>query len=66
MESRKENLTELDVALNLIANEIRDGLRHGHFDLAVRGETGNARKRFLTIKAGKSHRFCIPEDDLKN
>ena len=66
MDSSNESSTALDAALNLIVDEIRDGLRHGFFDLTVHGEIGNARKRCLTIKAGKSHRFFISEDELKN
>mgnify|MGYP002063146448 CR=1 FL=1 len=45
--------------------EVDDGLRHGYFDLAVTCETVNGKKRRLTIKAGKNHRFTIPEDEIE-
>ena len=35
------------------------------FDLAVTCETVNGKKRRLTIKAGKNHRFTIPEEKIE-
>ena len=48
-----------------LTREVQDGLRHGFFDLTVVCEMVNGRKRRLTIKAGKNHRFTIPEEDLE-
>jgi len=41
-----------------------EGLRHGFFDCSITCEIGNGGKRQLVIRAGKSHKFFIPEDDL--
>ena len=54
----------LNRAKKCLDREIDDGLRHGFFDLIVTCEMVNGRKRRLTIKAGKNHRFTIPEDEL--
>jgi hypothetical protein len=41
-----------------------DGLRHGFFDYSITCEIGKDRRRELVIRAGKSHKFTIPEDEL--
>jgi len=46
-----------------ILAEIADGLRHGHFAFALTCEVIHGRKRRLTLQAGKSYQFVIPEDD---
>ena len=43
---------------------IVDGLKHGFFDYSISCEIGKKGKRHLVIKAGKSHKFTIPEDEL--
>ncbi len=48
-----------------LTREVRDGLQHGFFELTVAGEIVKSGKRGLTIKAGKNHRFIIPEEELK-
>ena len=55
----------LDQALERLTGEVRDGLRHGHFELTIIGEIVKGKKRGLTIKAGKSHRFTIPEEEIE-
>jgi hypothetical protein len=41
-----------------------EGLRHGFFDCSITCEIGNGGKRQLVIRAGKSHKFIIPEEEL--
>ena len=41
-----------------------DGLRHGFFDYSIACEIANGGKRQLVIRAGKSHKFTIPEDEV--
>ena len=59
------NKSQLDQARDCLFREIDDGLQHGFFDLAVTCETVNGKKRRLTIKAGKNHRFTIPEEEIE-
>ncbi|MGB5496060.1 MAG: hypothetical protein WBM97_16430, partial [Sedimenticolaceae bacterium] len=59
------NKSQLDEARDCLIREVNDGLRHGFFDLAVTCETVNGKKRRLTIKAGKNHRFTIPEEEIE-
>lgn len=59
------NKSQLDRARDCLIREVDDGLRHGFFDLAVTCETVNGKKRRLTIKAGKNHRFTIPEEEIE-
>ena len=54
----------LERAMERLYREVRDGLRHGFFELTVAGEIVKGGKRGLTIKAGKNHRFVIPEDEI--
>ena len=56
--------SSLELALARLREIVLDGLRHGFFDCAVTCEVVNGKKRRLVIKAGKSHRFVIPEDEL--
>ena len=46
--------------------EVRDGLRHGFFELSVQCEMVKGHKRRLIIKAGKHHQFTIPEGEIDN
>jgi hypothetical protein len=57
--------SQLDKARECLIREIDDGLRHGFFDLAVTCEMVNEKKRRMTIKAGKNHRFMIPEEEIE-
>lgn len=56
---------ELDNATKRLLQELSDGLRYGFFEFTVTCEVVHGRNRQLTIKAGKSYRFTINEDDLK-
>ena len=51
-------------ALDLIEGLLVEGIKHGHFDYAVTCEMGNKGRRLLIVKAGKSHKFAIPESDV--
>ena len=55
---------QLREALDRLEGLVVDGLRHGFFDLSITCEVGNGGKRHLVIRAGKSHKFTIPEDEL--
>jgi hypothetical protein len=54
----------LAVALAHLEKVVVDGLRHGFFEYVIACEIGNCGKRQLVIRAGKSHKFVIPVDDL--
>ncbi len=58
------NKPALEQAMDRLSQEVRDGLRHGFFELTVSCEIVKGRKRGLTIKAGKNHRFTIPEEEV--
>ena len=51
--------------MDRLSREVRDGLRHGFFELTVACEIVKGGKRGLTIKAGKKHRFTIPEEEIE-
>ena len=57
--------SELSGALKKLEQEILDGIRHGFFEYVVSCVIVTGEKRRLTIRAGKSHRFTIPEEDLR-
>jgi hypothetical protein len=55
---------QLREALDRLEGLVVDGLRHGFFDLSITCEVGKGSKRQLVIRASKSHKFTIPEDEL--
>ncbi len=65
MKPGNSNGSELEQAMERLTREVREGLRHGFFELSVSCELTNGRKRRLTIKAGKNHRFTIPEEEIE-
>lgn len=54
-----------DKARQKLNEEILSGLEHGFFELTISCELIGDRKRSLTIKAGKSHRFVLAENDFE-
>lgn len=50
--------------LALIENLVVDGLHHGFFDCSIACEIRTAGKREVVIRAGKSHKFTIREEEL--
>jgi hypothetical protein len=52
-------------ALRRIVAEIVDGLRHGHFAFSLTGEIIGQGRRRLTLHAGKSYQFIIPNDECE-
>jgi hypothetical protein len=51
-------------ALDRLEGLVVDGLKHGFFDYSIACEVGNAGKRHLVIRAGKSHKFTIPSEEV--
>jgi hypothetical protein len=53
----------LDKALHRLMAEFHDGLRHGYFDISVTCEVIGQDSRRVTIRAGKTYQFKIPESE---
>ncbi len=51
-------------ALDRLEALVVDGLKHGFFDYSIACEIANGGKRQLVIRAGKSHKFTIPKDEV--
>ena len=51
-------------ALDRLEGLVVDGLKHGFFDYSIACEIGTGGKRHLVIRAGKSHKFPIPADEV--
>ena len=51
-------------ALAHLEQVVVDGLRHGFFDCHLACEIVKGGRRQFVIRAGKSHKFTIPEEDL--
>ena len=56
--------SELESAMERVVDELREGLLHGFFDYSMSCEVVRGGKRRFTLRAGKSHRFVIPEEEL--
>lgn len=54
----------MDLALKKLMEEVKEGLEHGFFDFNVTCDIVGGRRRDLIIKAGKSYKFTIPEEDI--
>jgi hypothetical protein len=53
-------------ALKKLQQVVVAGLKHGHFEYSVVCEITTGRKRRLVIKAGVSHQFIIPLEEIEN
>jgi hypothetical protein len=51
-------------ALAHLEEIVADGLQHGFFSCSVECEIGSGGRRNLVIRAGKSYKFTIGEDEL--
>jgi hypothetical protein len=51
-------------ALARVERIVIDGLRHGFFGVSIECEMDAGRKRHLVIRAGKSYKYTILEDEL--
>lgn len=51
-------------ALDRLEGLIVDGLKHGFFDYSIVCEVVKGGKRELVIRAGKTHKFTIPENEV--
>jgi hypothetical protein len=58
------NSGQLREALDRLEALIYDGLKHGFFDYSIACEIASGGKRQLVIRAGKSHKFTIPAEEL--
>jgi hypothetical protein len=52
-------------ALAHLEQIVVEGLKHGFFECSIACEMGSGGKRQLVIRAGKSHKFTIPEEELR-
>jgi hypothetical protein len=50
--------------LDRLEGLVVDGLKHGFFDYSITCEVASGGKRQLVIRAGKSHKFTIPENEM--
>ena len=55
---------QLRETLDHIEGLLVDGLRHGFFEYSITCEVGKDRRRDVVVRAGKNHKFTIPEGDL--
>ena len=62
--SAPANRNQFDEARARLEEVVVEGLRHGFFDCAISCEIGNGGRRQLVIRAGKSHKFFIPEEEV--
>jgi len=61
---RRANSGQIREAIDLLEGLVVDGLKHGFFDYSITCEVANGGKRQLVIRAGKSHKFTIPEHEV--
>ena len=59
---QRANSGQFREALDRLEGLVVDGLKHGFFDYSIACEVANGGKRQLVIRAGKSHKFTIPEE----
>jgi len=49
----------LKAACEHMSRELVEGVQHGFFEMVVTVEMIQSKKKCITIKAGKSHRFIV-------
>jgi hypothetical protein len=54
----------LQEACEQIVRQLVDGVKHGFFEMTVEVEIVQSKKRRITIKAGKSYQFIVPEQGI--
>jgi hypothetical protein len=50
---------ELKAACDHVVHELISGVKHGFSEIVITVETVQSKKRSITIKSGKSHRFIV-------
>jgi hypothetical protein len=61
---RRAKSGQVREALDRLEGLVVEGLKHGFFEYSIACEIANGGKRQLVIRAGKSHKFTIPEDEV--
>jgi hypothetical protein len=62
--SARAHRSQITEALAHLEKVVMEGLRHGFFECSITCEIGKGGKRQLVIRAGKSSKFTIPEEEL--
>jgi hypothetical protein len=62
--SRETGGPQFNKAMTCLERTVVEGLNHGFFDCTITGEILAGGKRQIVIRAGKSHKFMIPEEEL--
>jgi hypothetical protein len=65
MEEITQDSSQTGQALKKIEREIREGLRHGFFEITLECKVANGKQRDFVVKAGKHHRYLISEEEAK-
>jgi len=55
---------QLREVLDRLEGLVVDGLKHGFFEYSIACEIGSGGKRHLVVRAGKSHKFIIPLEEV--
>lgn len=55
---------QFDKAMTCLERTVAEGLNHGFFDCSITSEIVAGGKRQVVIRAGKSHKFTVPEEEL--
>ena len=55
---------QLREALDRLEGLIIEGLKHGFFDYSIACEVASGGKRKVVIRAGKSHKFTVPPEEV--
>ena len=61
---QRANSGQIREAIDLLESLVVEGLKHGFFDYSIACEVANGGKRQQVIRAGKSHKFTIPEHEV--
>ena len=64
MENQNIQINEMETMLNNLRSIIVDGVQHGFFEFEISCEMIKERKRQIIIKAGKSYKHVIRENEI--
>ena len=59
LETHESTGGELKAACDHVVRELVSGVQHGFSEIVITIETVQSKKKSITIKAGKTHRFIV-------
>lgn len=64
MEKNYATKSQYELVMAKVNQVVVDSVKHGHFEISVRGQIGKGKRREVIINAGKEYKYTIPVNEL--